>query len=578
MRLLCKKYQWDSGTDTNDVNFYSSAVPSLIETIDLYDYLVKDSLSPFGYDPEAVDSENNLVIKASNVSFRLKNDISEIARVTKLQDFFEIYNVNDYIKFRFEFYEDDSAEMTFRGIIYKDGVTFNERSNDIIDATVLGYEKEFKDYYINQTLGSPDLWTGSTGSGGNPIEINGFKFFNLSYALRQIFPNIDFAFSYDLTNFINKYYLAEKPFTYAADDPSDSTWFEELENFLHVKTGYSCYYLDGINKYDWFDSLLSSKGWVWYFKNGQMIIKQRAANEITDTTTIDFAEVGIEDSIKTEIVTNSFDTVIMENGRYFDNDNPNTGDLRNAGLLIGFDIATGKARDVSCSSRMVVSSNTYSNNQIPFRNFWKQGSNDYTIGGFPTHNYMDYAGQQGSSHQFKKVSMTLSAGTGDQYSFSESSYSYNTGKTLTINPVINSVNNSGGVDRRNPRADTGAYYGQGNFFYAANQVNTNGHIYYNGNPGSSVFKYEANTNKYINYETECKRQQFKDNFKPLLKGSNNYRIIFEMEVKQLITDPAQNIIIDNYPYKDLSGKIFSIQKLSFDYINKTSQLTLLMLN
>ena len=51
-----------------------------------------------------------------------------------------------------------------------------------------------------------------------------------------------------------------------------------------------------------------------------------------------------------------------------------------------------------------------------------------------------------------------------------------------------------------------------------------------------------------------------------------------MEVKQLITDPAQNIIIDNYPYKDLSGKIFSIQKLSFDYINKTSQLTLLMLN
>lgn len=572
MRLLCKKYRWDSSTDTNDVNFYSSAVPSLIETLDLYDYLVKDSLSPFGYDPEGVDSENNLVIKASNVSFRLKNDISEIARVTKLQDFFEIYNVNDYIKFRFEFYEDDSAEMTFRGIIYKDGVSFSERSNDIIDTTVLGYEKEFKDYYINQTLESPDLWQGSGGSINNPISINGFKFFAFNYALNQIFEGVSFA----ANTFLNTYYLAEKPFTYAADNPSNSTWFEELENFMHIKTGYACYYLDGINKYDWFDSLLSSKGWLWYFKNGQMIIKQRASNEITDTTTIDFAEVGIEDSIKNEIITYAVDTVIMENGRYYDNSNPNTGDLRNAGLLIGFDIATGKARDVSSSDRIIFSSKEYSNNQIPFRNFWKQGSNNYTIGGFPTHNFTEYLGEQGTSHQFKTVSMILSAGTGDQYTFSESHYNYNVSNTLTINPVINSVNNSGGIDRQNPRADTGAYYGQGNFFYAANQVNTNGHIYYNGNPGNSLFKYEVNTNKYINYETECKRQQFKDNFKPFLRGNN--QVIFEMEVKQLITDPAQNIIITNYPYKDLSGKIFSIQKLSFDYINKTSQLTLLMLN
>ena len=572
MRLICKKYRWDSATDTNDVNFFSSVAPVLVETFDLANYLIRDTLSPFGYDPEDVDSQNNLVIKASSVKFQLKNDISGTSRVSQLQDFFEMYNTNDFIKFKFEFYGDESEEILFRGIIYKDGVTFNERSNDVVDTIVLGYEKEFKDYFIGQTLGSPDNWQPSGGTITNPIHINGFKFFSFSYALKEIFGGVDFASN----TFLNKYYLAEKPFTFAADNPSDSDWFEELENFMHIKTGYYCYYLDGINKYDWFDSTLSSKGWLWYFKNGKLVIKQRASNEITATTTIDYLTEGIEDSVINELTTYAVDTVIMENGRYFDNGNPNTGDLRNAGLLIGFDSATGKARDVSGSDRMIFSSKNYSNNQIPFRNFWKQGSNNYTIGGFPNHNYTEYAGEQGTSYQFKKVSMTLIPGTGDQYLFSDSYYNYNTSNTLTVNPVINSLDNSGGIDRQNPRADTGAYYGQGNFFYAANQVNTNGHIYYNGNPGNSLFKYESNTDKYINYETECRRQQFKDNFKPFLRGNN--QVLIEIEVLKLITDPAQNIIINNYPYKDLSGKIFSIQKLSFDYLNQTSQLTLLMLN
>ena len=77
---------------------------------------------------------------------------------------------------------------------------------------------------------------------------------------------------------------------------------------MHIKTGYYCYYLDGINKYDWFDSTLSSKGWLWYFKNGKLVIKQRASNEITATTTIDYLTEGIEDSVKNELTTYAVDT------------------------------------------------------------------------------------------------------------------------------------------------------------------------------------------------------------------------------------------------------------------------------
>ena len=76
MRLICKNIGGILATDTNDVNFFSSVVSVLVETFDLANYLIRDTLSPFGYDPEDVDSQNNLVIKASRLKFQLKNDIS----------------------------------------------------------------------------------------------------------------------------------------------------------------------------------------------------------------------------------------------------------------------------------------------------------------------------------------------------------------------------------------------------------------------------------------------------------------------------------------------------------------------
>ena len=87
MRMICKKYRWfDATLGENEVNFFSTSLKTLVATIDLKYYLVKDTLSEFESEFESINEvTNGLEIKMSNVSFQCKNEILD--RMS-LQDFF----------------------------------------------------------------------------------------------------------------------------------------------------------------------------------------------------------------------------------------------------------------------------------------------------------------------------------------------------------------------------------------------------------------------------------------------------------------------------------------------------------
>ena len=47
MRMICKKYRWTNSIPPNDVNFFSSSNKTLVETIDLADAYIINTLSEF---------------------------------------------------------------------------------------------------------------------------------------------------------------------------------------------------------------------------------------------------------------------------------------------------------------------------------------------------------------------------------------------------------------------------------------------------------------------------------------------------------------------------------------------------
>ena len=95
MRIDCLKYEWVRGTEDIDINFFSDVSPTLIETIDLYDYYIDETMSEIEYSFEDVDSDNTLYVKTSNLSFNCIND--NLTNSTLLFDFFEVYESNKYL-------------------------------------------------------------------------------------------------------------------------------------------------------------------------------------------------------------------------------------------------------------------------------------------------------------------------------------------------------------------------------------------------------------------------------------------------------------------------------------------------
>ena len=143
MRIDCLKYRWDTSTDKSDVNFFSDVDATLVQIVDLFPFLIKDSMSNIEYGFEDIDDNNSLYFTASNFSFQCisdNQDANNLVNAFNLIDFFEVFQVNEYIKWRINVYN-DSNTLIYSGVLSKDGIEIDGVSKKILDITVVGEEK-----------------------------------------------------------------------------------------------------------------------------------------------------------------------------------------------------------------------------------------------------------------------------------------------------------------------------------------------------------------------------------------------------------------------------------------------------
>lgn len=561
MKLECIKYQWEIGTEDIDINFFSSVTPSVIETVDLYDYYKDETMSEVDYSFEDVADDNTLYIKVSNLTFDCVNDNQ--VNATLLYDFFGCFESNKYIKWKLNYYEGD--ELVYSGVMYKDGVNVNSLEDAVLSIVVIGYEKEFKDFFSNVQLGSSSDFPTSNGNGSNELpDLFAQRYYGARTFFKQLFPNVTFGYEALLSHWLNYYYIAELAYTY-----SPNTNFDDYGNVVHIKTGYDCFYLDGINKMTFFNSMLLGYGWIWFYYLGKLIIQERAATDY-DILTIDCNEVEVSQSLTHNFNQFQVDNVIINNGEYFDSGLDRTSTTSCFCIFDNARPVDASSHNLSGSSNAVYSvTSNYSNRVRPFKSIELSGTNTYLMD-FRYHNLTRHL----SSDEFSIVNeKTTMSGGGNSLDFTMIKYNYNSKKSITINPYINSRDNSAGFDRNNARANDGIYYGNGNFYDNGTVTNSQG--LYNGSPSNAVLFYDTVKEKYVNYEMYAQTDKFKRNFKKFLK--TNDEIIIQIEVKQLITNPMQTVRLTNYQDANLEDKLFSIIKLSFHPIDKTSVLTLQMI-
>lgn len=552
MRLVCRKYEWSSSLGLNDVNFFSTFSKTLIEEIDLKYYLEKNTLSAFGQQFEGINATSNeLELKLSNVSLRCKN---EMTGRTSLQDFFEMYDSNPYIKFRFHFYDNDDVER-WSGLIYKDGVEYAERRNDMIDIIVVSEEKEFMDYFSDKGLVYPTSSVSSLSLFGTGL--NGLKFWRLIRIIEANFPTAD------LGSVPDDYYIADVGYTYAP-----LAVLEEMGEFFHIKTGFDSFVKDGYNRFEYFNSLCMGMGWIWYFYLGKLYVKDRGGSETNQTHTLNYQTDFISHGISSDLLNEAVDSIIIDNGSYYDNLGNGISTLNG---LSFFDASTNLSYNMSGESGEVVTKYEYNNKNTPFV---------LTYNGSIYLNQWDYLNAtrfiaSSQSQESYYVYEDIYLNNVSPYTVTKDYYYYPIKRVLNIRPVINSDYWASGIDKAAPRTDLPpeTYYGNGNF-YVKDTTATSQVIMYRGNPASSLIKYNPTTGKYITYEVASQRESFRNNFKKFIRGANP--VLFRVRVKGLIWDVFKNIEIVNYPFSDLSNKSFSIQSLDTDFINNWTDLTLQM--
>lgn len=215
MIITCKKYQFTLPPDPENRNYFSDDAKTLITEIDLADYLMKDGLGKISYANSKIDESNAQYYETGTVDLKLSNtntgwgSLGEYINSDKLTDFFELNNFTEQFVFYVEIRQVESDRILFTGVIRKDGISFTDRANEILDIMVLGLEKEFADYYSNLPLVPfSDL----------PVEnmnftLDGLQFANLGWVFIKNLSNVQFAFGSDPV--VTKYRVANRGYFYA---------------------------------------------------------------------------------------------------------------------------------------------------------------------------------------------------------------------------------------------------------------------------------------------------------------------------------------------------------------------------
>lgn len=278
-----------------DVNFFSNAsTPVLKETLYINDYIINIGDLSFSFDNTEI--ENNipaLYFEDSDVNFNL----SGIQNNSYLYEFFGINEDTTYIKYMVRIYDLDDNPI-FKGVVNQDTVEegFSPSDNsEIITFNALGFLKEFKQYYSKKIL--PD--EGTIAWYGNDTQ-------TLYYILKVILfthPSINIELENSLQDYmVNNYGVLSK-------DRKSTT-----NDWLFIKTGYYDAEKQKENCFDYLKKLSMAMGWVFYFNNNTLYIRNRSSQN-TETLQLDYNKF-IEYTVKkTDRVV--YDAILIKDGNMY---------------------------------------------------------------------------------------------------------------------------------------------------------------------------------------------------------------------------------------------------------------------
>ena len=538
-KIYLQKYTWLDTTEVEERNYYSEETAIISPKIEITELLIAGSLSDIQLTKEAINTnDSKLYLESGNVKFSLLDATTNSISPLTISEYLGIYEYNNLIKFIVTI-EDNHNNELFKGMLYRNGLDYNERKNNILDILVVSLEQEYKNYYQNKFLFDIGFNT--------LLNINhtGFKAKLLSSLLNELFPTIEIVMSDSILN----YYVARNPYLYKPN----TRFYHDMVN---IRSGYESFNRDKISRMTYLNSLCVSMGWVWYIYNEKLYIKNRHELDFTERV-INWNTEVMNHSVMNVTPDISFDFITIEDGRFFSN-----------GVLLSVATAYATLQSLQGVRKKLFKQNIgYDNNTQPFNNMTLDG-NTYQL------NYANYTNiyldSENNKHTFRRYNIYQPS---PNVTSEVNEYSQN--RTLQLSPYVCSQENGAGLDISLART-TGGYIdiGNGNFF-VTNIPQGNNDFRYTGNAGQALFLYDAGLDRYITYDDYTNLRYyntFADNFQRF--SSYNEQILFEVEINGLITNPLQTFKFSGYPYYNLSNINFSLQSLSYNLNKRTSKLIL----
>ena len=551
MRLECIKYEFDT-EDLTDVNFFNPDVTiTQLAEVDLYDYLILDSMKDNSYKaPNVSEVNQSYYFEANGVQF----DLSGAKDINYMIDFFEITTQSIKYKWLLNQYN-ENGDLIFCSIISKENIKVPSMEERVINVQSTAYELEFRTWNQERPLFSLTGW--------NNDFVENFQSRPLPLVLNDIFLN-DFLTQIVLDGDIQGWQVAKRGYLYLP-----LTIF--FEGRMDILSGYDSFVYQQLSCFEYLNSLCKSMGWKWFFYLGKLYIKNlyTEQGEIID---IDYNSLGrdgvIETGIENTFMNLKVGNVILDNGNisggsattaYFSYGSPQTN------LFIGGD------------RKIVFSKDFYQNLSLPAEKYVLVGTDSSSGFGYarifpPETNLLQYKDDNLNQYRFNNILLTA---VGVEPLSNLTNYSQNT--TLIIE-VASNTERVMRIDEDNVRynedgIDNGNFEANGNDPFVSNTD-----LQYSGNVGAMLYKYEPTLEKYVTYQWYVRySQQFIDNFKTYL-GSDLLQL-FTVKGDGIQYSPLNRYRIINYPPElipNLEDKILNMQFLSFNQFEQTFELRLVV--
>lgn len=196
LNITISKYRWANNTPLKDINFFSGVTPALVETIDVKDYLMSLDELNVNFDSSGDDKNKNfLFFETSDISLTL----SGIVNNKKLVSFFGLFSDTKYNKWEFRI-SDLNNNLLYKGVVSQENIDEGfdpSPDSEQIKVQVFGFEKEFKEYYSQVELKSPNdfIWFHNN-------DINR-DYLSLNYLLQRNFdsPLVHFQLGDDINEY-----------------------------------------------------------------------------------------------------------------------------------------------------------------------------------------------------------------------------------------------------------------------------------------------------------------------------------------------------------------------------------------